>query len=46
MKRFFLIFGLLAVGLPSASAQLRLTLDKAIDLALSELIQGHNTNSS
>ena len=36
MKRFFLIFGLLAVGLPSASAQLRLTLDKAIDLALSE----------
>lgn len=36
MKRLFLIFGLLAVGLPSASAQLRLTLDKAIDLALSE----------
>ncbi len=36
MKRFFLIFGLLTVGLSGASAQIRLTLDKAVELALSE----------
>ena len=36
MKRLFLILGLCAAGIAGASAQMRLTLPQALDLALSE----------
>lgn len=36
MKRLFLIFGLCAAGIAGASAQMRLTLPQALELALSE----------
>ena len=36
MKRLFLIFGFWAAGTAGASAQMRLTLPEALDLALSE----------
>ena len=36
MKRLFLILGLCAAGIAGASAQMRLTLSQALELALSE----------